>query len=228
MRRPAQQCATIEDGRDRIQGLGSGIKTSIKAADFSPDGLLVATGSLDRTARIWSVKDGNTVATLKGQADELTDVIFSGDGQSLLTASRDGTARIWSVSDAKEKVVLRGHSGVVTSAQFSPNGLYVVTASSQDRTVRLWAAQSGRQIAVLASRQFEANRPVPTQTRGFNFDGTRIVVLSGEKSVRVVRVFQNPEDLIAFAKKTVPRELTVCERRRFFLPVEGDVGDCPS
>ena len=153
--------------------------------------------------------------------------MFSKDGQSLLTASSDGTARIWSVSDERERVVLTGHSGAVTSAQFSPNGLYVVTASSQDRTIRLWAAQSGRQIAVLASRQFEANRPVPTRA-DFNSDGTRIVVLSGDESVRVIRVFQNPEDLIAFAKKTVPRKLTACERRRFFLPVEGDVSDCPS
>ena len=39
----------------------------------------------------------------------------------------------------------------------------------------------------------------------------------------------NPEGfLTAFAKKTVPRKLTACERRRFFLPVEGGVDDCPN
>ena len=205
----------------------AGHQNRIIAAAFSPDGLLVATASLDGTARIWSVKDGNTVATLKGHSDKLTDVMFSADGQSLVTASHDGTARIWSVSDAKEKVVLRGHSGVVNSAQFSPNGLHVVTASSQDRTVRLWAAQSGRLIAVFASPQVEANRPALTRA-DFNSDGTSIFVLSGEENVRVIRVFENPEELIAFAKKTVPRKLTACERRRFFLPVEGEVDDCPN
>ena len=86
----------------------AGHQNRIIAAAFSPDGLLVATASLDGTARIWSVKDGNTVATLKGHSDKLTDVMFSADGQSLVTASHDGTARIWSVSDAKEKVVLQG------------------------------------------------------------------------------------------------------------------------
>ena len=107
-----------------------GHQSKITSADFSPDGQLVATASLDRTARIWSVNDGSTVATLKGHSDELTAVVFSSDGQSLLTSSRDGTVRIWSVSGGTEKVVLRGHSGVVTSAQFSPSGLYIVTASS--------------------------------------------------------------------------------------------------
>jgi hypothetical protein len=55
-----------------------------------------------------------------------------------------------------------------------------------------------------------------------------MVLLASRESVRVFRVFQNTEDVIDFAKKTIPRELTACERRRFFLPVEGKVGDCPN
>ncbi|WP_292430722.1 AAA family ATPase [Mesorhizobium sp.] len=204
-----------------------GHQNRITAAAFSPDGQLVVTGSLDRTARIWSIKDGNSVATLKGHSDELTAVAFSQDGQSLLTASRDGTVRIWSVPVGTEKVVLRGHSGAVDSAQISPNGLYVVTTSSQDRTVRLWAAQSGREIAVLASREDEANRPALMRA-AFNSDGTRIAIVSGDDSVRIIRAFQTPLDLIDYARRIVPRELTACERRRFFLPVKGEVGDCPS
>ena len=204
-----------------------GHQNRITAAAFSPDGQLAVTGSLDHTARIWSIKDGNNVATLKGHSDELTAVAFSQDGQSLLTASRDGTVRIWSVSAGTEKVVLRGHSGAVDSAQFSPNGLYVVTASSQDRTVRLWGAQSGREIAVLARREEKANRPALMRA-AFGSDGTRIAIVSGEESVRIIRVFHTPQDLIDHAKQTVPRELTACERRRFFLPEKGDGGNCPS
>ena len=97
-----------------------GHQDAITAAAFSPDGQLVATGSLDHTARIWSVKDGSNVATLKGHSDELTVVAFSPDGQSLLTASRDGTVRIWSVSGGTERAVLRGHSGAVTARNSVP------------------------------------------------------------------------------------------------------------
>ncbi len=117
--------------------------------------------------------------------------------------------------------VLRGHSGGVNSAQFSANGLYVVTASFQDRTVRLWTAQSGRQMAILVSPDEENKRPAPTRAT-FNADGTRVVIVSFKQDPRVVRVFPTPEDLIDFAKQTVSRELIACERRRFFLPVEGD------
>ncbi|WP_192356027.1 adenylate/guanylate cyclase domain-containing protein [Mesorhizobium mediterraneum] len=204
-----------------------GHERRITGAAFSPDGRLVATASLDHTARIWSVKDGRTVAILKGHSNELTTVSFSQDGRSVLTASRDGTVRTWGVPEGTERTVLRGHSGGVNSAQLSGNGLYVVTASFQDRTVRLWAAQSGRQMAVLVSPDEENKRPALTRA-AFNSDGTRIVIVSYKQDPRVIRVFPTPQDHIDFAKQTVPRELTACERRGFFLPVEGDVSDCPS
>ena len=34
--------------------------------------------------------------------------------------------------------------------------------------------------------------------------------------------------MIDHARSVVPRVLTPCERKRFFLPVEGEVGDCPN
>jgi WD40 repeat protein len=204
-----------------------GHQSGISAADFSPDGQLVVTTSLDHTARIWSVKDGGTVATLKGHRGELTTVAFSHDGRSVLTASRDGTLRIWGVPDGTERVVLRGHTGGVNSAQFSANGRYVVSASFQDRTVRLWAVQSGREMAVLAGQEEEGGRP-PVSRAGFSVQGTRIVIISDTEGIRVIRVFQTPQQLVDHAKRIVPRQLTACERQRFFLPVEGDVSACPS
>jgi len=202
--------------------------TQISAAAFSPDGLLLATASFDGTATLWSIADGRTVATFKGGTEFLSDIEFSRTGDSLVVASRDGTARIWSVKDPANPIVLRGHDGAVGSAVFSPSGLYVVTSSSQDRTVRLWAAESGRQIAILAGQEDARSvDPAPTYA-AFSPDGTLIVIVTGEENVRIVRAFQGPQDLIDFARTIVHRKLTACERRRFFLPVENDVGDCPS
>ena len=115
----------------------------------------------------------------------------------------------------------------VKSAQFSPNGLYVITTSSQDRTVRFWAAESGRQIAVLASQDKAAHvKPAPTSA-AFNSDGTRVAIVSGDETASIIRVFPTPQDLIDYAHKIMPHELTPCERQRFFLPVvEGDIGKC--
>jgi WD40 repeat protein len=115
----------------------------------------------------------------------------------------------------------------VSSAAFSPNASYVVTASSQNRTVRLWDTNSGQQIAVLADSG-KAGVETALTRAAFSLDGTRIAVISGEESVRVFRVFPTPQELINYAHSVVPRELTSCERKRYFLPVQGAVGDCHS
>jgi WD40 repeat protein len=199
----------------------------ITAAAFSPDGRFAATASRDRTARVWSLDDGKVVATLSGHGDALTDVSFSPDGSTVLTASRDGTVRTWNARNGESEAIFRGHAGPVDKAYFSPNGRYVLTMSTQDRTVRLWGTDSGRELATLARRDAVDRQPVLTRA-SFNSDGTRVAVISAGDAVRVIRTFPTLEDLVEYAKTIVPRELTPCERRHFFSPIAGDVGDCPS
>jgi WD40 repeat protein len=184
----------------------SGHKNRISAAAFSPDGRMVATGSLDGTARLWSIKDGSVVRFLLGHGEALTDIAFSNDGQSIVTASRDHTARIWNVVDGTEVRVLKGHDGSLSQAEFSPNSRYVVTSSSEDGSVRLWATESGQEIAVLAERD-EAGKGEPAITRAsFSADGTEIAIVFGDKSARVVRVFPTPQELIDYARRMVPSD----------------------
>lgn len=191
---------------------------------FSRDGRLLVTGCVDGSAQIWSVADGRLVKSLPGHGGQLSHIEFSTNGDRIIAASRDGTARIWRVEDGAVQV-LRGHKGALDTARFSLGELYAVTASSADRTVRLWAVESGRQIAVLSGN--EERIAEPTLTRAvFSPDGNWIAALSGDAGVRLVRAFQTPQELVAYARKVVPRELTPCERQRFFLPAEGDLGEC--
>ncbi len=58
--------------------------------------------------------------------------------------------------------------------------------------------------------------------------GRHIVTSSSDKTARIFNVYPTTQDLIDHAKSIVPRDLTPCERKRFFLPVEAEVGDCPN
>ncbi|MGL4967707.1 MAG: AAA family ATPase [Inquilinus sp.] len=206
----------------------AGHEKRITAAAFSPDGSLAATTSLDGTARIWSIKDGSVVAILRGHDQALTDVAFGPDGRSIVTSSRDRTARIWSIPDGSSRKILSGQGEVLDYAAFSSNGLFVVTASSQYRSATLWDADSGSEVVVLADQRDATGTGSAAMRPVFSPDGTRIAVASGSRAVHITRVFSTSADLIAFARSSVPRELTSCERRRFFLPVEGETVDCPN
>jgi WD40 repeat protein len=65
---------------------------------FSPDGKLLASGSSDRTIKLWDVATGKERATLRGHAGEVSSVCFSPDGKVLASGGDDRTIKLWDVA----------------------------------------------------------------------------------------------------------------------------------
>ena len=127
---------------------------SVNSVAFHPTKLrFLATGSSDKTAKVWWLDDNGlsltgdgTPVTLTGHTSSVNSVAFHPIEFILATGSSDRTVKLWQINNDPEQqwryvatcvATLEGHTGIVNSVAFHPTKPFLATGSS-DETVKLW------------------------------------------------------------------------------------------
>lgn len=124
----------------------------INALTISPNHKLVASGSYDKTIRVWEIETGKQLCCLIGHIAEVTDVAFSSDNLYVASAGgyKDATIRVWDIenigkdtgtSPSEVRRFTTNSSGIDTIA-FSPNTYEIVSGGSEG--IALWDIESGQ------------------------------------------------------------------------------------
>jgi WD40 repeat protein len=122
----------------------------IQALAFNPDNRVIASGSGDRTVKLWEARTGKLILSLEGHTQSVKAVAYSHSGRFLSSGSEDGTLKIWSASDGSlihdVKVRTQDIAGV-SAVAFSPDDRIIATACGVK--AQLWDASSGRLLQTL-------------------------------------------------------------------------------
>lgn len=124
---------------------------SIRSLAITPDGEILASGSDDKTVKLWQLATGQIIGTLKGHSKSVTSVAMSSDGEILASGSEDKTIKLWQLTTGLQigKLTLgnwfSGDSGCVYAIAISPDGEILVSLSTSGE-VKLWNLKSGQEI----------------------------------------------------------------------------------
>uniref|UniRef100_A0A7N5K8M8 Transducin beta-like protein 3 n=1 Tax=Ailuropoda melanoleuca TaxID=9646 RepID=A0A7N5K8M8_AILME len=124
----------------------------INSVAVAPNDKLLATGSQDRTAKLWALPQCQLLGVFSGHRRGLWCVQFSPMDQVLATASADGTVRLWALQDFSCLKTFEGHDASVLKVAFVSRGTQLLSSGS-DGLVKLWTIKNNECVKTLDAHE---------------------------------------------------------------------------
>ncbi len=115
----------------------------VRSVAFSSDSQMLASGSSDRTVRLWDVATEQLLHTFLGHTGDVMSVAFSPDGQTLASGSWDRTIHLWNPNTGQLKRTLNSMGDGVASIAFSPDG-QTLASGGANQPILLWNTTTGQ------------------------------------------------------------------------------------
>ena len=143
------------------------------------DGEVIASGSRDKTIRIWSVASGECAAVLEGCEEMVCGLAFHPAAKRrdwLLSGEKGGVARLWSTSRGVEVCHYQEHSAPIWSVAM---GTAFGVSASHDKHAKVWPLPSDDEAAEWKGGSLPSRSTLPHPNWVFSVSVAKASTVSG-------------------------------------------------
>jgi WD40 repeat protein/serine/threonine protein kinase len=170
----------------KLQATLTGHGGFVFALGFTPDGRMLASGSLDATVKFWDVATGREQRTLRPQL-QVNALAFSPDGRTVAVGTGPGersngrplSVTLWDVASGTQRKPELQTGCAVAALAYAPDGR-TLAAGCEDEFVRLWEPEPPP-----ALRSLPGHQPQEAWAVAFAPDGKTLVSAGDDHAVRL-------------------------------------------
>jgi U3 small nucleolar RNA-associated protein 13 len=102
-------------GEIKLLGTCKGHKRGVWDVRFGRTERVLATGSGDKTVKLWSLEDFSCVKTFEGHTNSVLRVDFINAGMQLVSAASDGLVKLWNIKEEECAATMDNHEDKVST-----------------------------------------------------------------------------------------------------------------
>ncbi|MFN8211740.1 MAG: caspase family protein [Bacteroidales bacterium] len=146
----------------------------VTAVAYSPDGKFIATGSEDKTVKLWRRTDGKEIRTFQGNISAISSVEINRQGSLILSVTNNGTLTVWDLNTGKLVRQFKPADDRFTCASFHPDGAKIITGTRKSY-ISLWDIASGTKISDIKAISRDLN-----YQKNFDYEETGSIAYSSD------------------------------------------------
>ncbi|KAG6879561.1 hypothetical protein C0992_001388 [Termitomyces sp. T32_za158] len=124
-------------GELKLIGTCKGHKRGVWTVRFSRAERILATGSGDKTVKLWSLDDFSCLKTLEGHTNSVLRVNFLNVGLQIVSTSSDGLVKLWDIKSEECVTTLDNHEDKIWALAVSNDESRIVSGAA-DSVITFW------------------------------------------------------------------------------------------
>jgi WD40 repeat protein len=154
----------------------------VESLSFSPDGKTLASGSDDKSSKLWDMVTGKNSVTLKEKDPYYwCSVAFSPDGKTLATGGWFNKVKLWNIGACKGTTLLDEHMQCPpTLVVFSPDGKTLASGGKCRGGMKLFDVATSKSTTLITQEGFN---PWGVEAMAFTPDGKILASISHHRGI---------------------------------------------